>query len=367
MTSQLFSPISLRGLTLANRIVIAPMCQYSAIDGNANDWHLIHLGHMALSGAGLLMIEATGVEPAGRITPACLGLYSDENEAALTKVIEAVRARSGIALGIQVAHAGRKGSVNVPWAGGKPATKDEGGWQTVAPSALPLAEGWPEPHELTIETMAEVRGAFVASAERAVRVGFDLIEVHTAHGYLLHEFLSPISNRRSDDYGGSLENRMRFPLEVAAAVRAAWPDDRPLGVRITGSDGIDGGLTAGDAVDFTRTLHELGCDYVCVSSGGIAPGAHLVTGPSYNVPTAARIKAETDMAVRAVGEITEARQAEDIIASGQADMIAMARALLDDPRWPWHAAHELGADITYPPQYQRSHPDLWPGAKTARV
>ena len=366
MPSQLFSPISLRGLILANRIVVSPMCQYSSVDGNANEWHLIHLGHMALSGAGLLMTEATGVQPEGRITPACLGLYSDDNEAALAKVIETVQAHSDTRLGIQLAHAGRKASSQVPWAGGKALSKDEGAWPTVAPSARPFAAGWPEPHALERAEMTRIRDAFVAAAERAARIGFDLVEVHAAHGYLLHEFLSPIANKRSDDYGGSLESRMRFPLEVAAAVRAAWPDDRPLGLRITGSDGVEGGLTDGDAVVFARKLHELGCDYVCVSSGGIAPGAHLVSGPGYNVPIAAKIKSETDIAVRAVGQITGARQAEDIIASGQADQVALARAFLDDPRWPWHAAQTLGVDLTYPAPYARSHPSLWPGAQTVR-
>ncbi|MCH8113308.1 MAG: NADH:flavin oxidoreductase/NADH oxidase [Proteobacteria bacterium] len=366
MPSQLFSPITLRGLTLRNRIVIAPMCQYSASDGNANEWHLIHLGHMALSGAGLLMIEATGVQPEGRITSRCLGLYSDGNEAALAKIIAAIRERSGIAFGIQIAHAGRKGSVHVPWEGGRPLSNQEGAWKTVAPSALRFGESSPEPHALGAAEMDALCDAFVETAERAARIGFDLIEVHAAHGYLLHEFLSPIANRRSDDYGGSPENRMRFPLEVVASVRQVWPDDRPLGLRITGSDGVDGGLTADDADHFARKLHELGCDYVCVSSGGIAPGAHLESGPGYNVPTAAKIKSETDIAVRVVGHILDAQQAEDIIATGQADMVAMARALLDNPRWPWHAALNLGAHIEYPAPYARSHPDLWPGAKLLR-
>lgn len=363
MPSQLFSPIDLRGLTLPNRIVIAPMCQYSAVDGTANEWHLIHLGHLALSGAGLLMIEATGVEPEGRITPACLGLYSDENEAALAKVIATVREHGGTPLGIQIAHAGRKASVHVPWEGGQPLSEQDGAWKTVAPSALSFGDGWPEPRALGAVEMDALREAFVSTAERAARIGFDLIEVHAAHGYLLHEFLSPVSNRRGDEYGGSLENRMRFPLEVVASVHQAWPDERPLGLRITGSDGVEGGLTDDDAVAFTRKLHEVGCDYVCISSGGIAPGAFLASEPGYNVPIAAKIKSETDMAVRVVGQITEAIQAEDIIATGQADMVALARALLDNPRWPWHAAQALGAHLDYPPPYARSHPDLWPGAK----
>ena len=355
MPSYLFSAIALRDPTLANRIVIAPMCQYSAVDGSANEWHLIHLGHMALSGAGLLVLEATG----GR------GCWP--HHASLPRPLFG-RQRSRPGKNHRNAAGAQRDRTRHParprWPQGM-LSRDEGAWPTVAPSALPFAEGWPEPHTLSIAEMGAVRDAFV-QADRAARIGFDLVEVHAAHGYLLHEFLSPISNRRLDSYGGSLENRMRFPLEVASAVRAAWPDERPMGLRITGMDGLEGGLTADDAVVFTRQLHDLGCDYVCVSSGGIAPGARLPSGPGYLVPITAQVKSETDTAVRAVGQILDPQQAEDIIATGQADMVAMGRALLDNPRWPWHAAQRLGAELAYPQQYARSHPDLWSGAKSIR-
>lgn len=359
MASQLFSPVTLRGLTLPNRIVVSPMCQYSAMDGSANDWHTVHLGQLALSGAGLLMIEATGIQAEGRITLGCLGLYSAENETALAKVLQACRVISNIPLGIQISHAGRKGSAQVPWKGGQSLSAKEGAWTTVAPSAMRLDDDWPEPHALDHVEIREIRDTFVATTERAARLGLDLIEVHMAHGYLLHQFLSPLSNLRTDDYGGDRECRMRFPLEVITAVRAVWPDDRPLGVRITGTDAAEGGLIIDDAVILTKRLKELGCDYVCVTSSLIAPGAWLATSPGYMVPLAARIKTETGMPTRAVGMIVDALQAEEIIASGQADMVALGRAFLDDPRWPWHAAQKLGVDLAYPPQYQRSHPTQW--------
>jgi 2,4-dienoyl-CoA reductase-like NADH-dependent reductase (Old Yellow Enzyme family) len=361
MPTHLFSPITIGGLTLANRIAVSPMCQYSAVDGSASDWHLQHLGSLSLSGAGVLVVEATAVEPQGRITPSCLGLYSDANEAALERVVATCRRWGNTKLGIQLAHAGRKASAQVPWQGGKPLATAEGAWQTVAASAIPFDAGWPAPAELDGNGLARLREAFAAAARRADRLGFDLLELHGAHGYLLHSFLSPIANRRGDEYGGSFDNRMRFPLEVAAAVRAVWPREKALGMRITGSDWIEGGLTSADAALFAAALKEAGLDYVCVSSGGISPQARVVVGPGYQVPFAEAVKRDGRIAVQAVGMIADPQQAEAIVAEGRADCVALARGFLDDPRWAWHAADALGAEIACPPQYRRSRPDLWPG------
>jgi 2,4-dienoyl-CoA reductase-like NADH-dependent reductase (Old Yellow Enzyme family) len=366
MSSSLFTPIALRDLTLANRIVVSPMCQYSADDGSANDWHMQHLGSLSVSGAGLLMIEATAVEQAGRITHGCLGLYSDANEAALGRVVAACRRFGNTALGIQLAHAGRKGSAQRPWEGIHALSKPAGAWITVAPSPIALAEQWPTPHPLAAADLDRIEAAFVAATRRAARLGLDLVEAHCAHGYLLHEFLSPIANQRGDAYGGSLENRMRFPLRVMAAMRAAWPAAKPLGARITGTDWLPGGFSVEDAVVFAGALKAIGCDYVCVSSGGIVPKAPIPVGPGYQLDLAARVRRDAGIVTRAVGLLAEPHQAEAVIASGQADMVAMARAFLDDPRWPWHAAELLGAGVAYPPQYERSRANLWPGAKLAR-
>jgi NADPH2 dehydrogenase len=341
------------------------MCQYSAVDGLANDWHLQHLGSLSLSGAGVVIVEMTAVEPQGRITPACLGLYSDANEAALERVVATCRRWGNTRLGIQLAHAGRKASVHVPWQGGRPLSADEGAWQTAAAAAIPFDEGWPAPRALDGEGLARIRGAFVAAARRADRLGFDLLELHGAHGYLLHAFLSPIANDRTDDYGGSPGNRMRFPLEVAAAVRTVWPREKALGMRITGSDWVDGGLTSADATLFAAALKEAGLDYVCVSSGGISPQARVAIGPGYQVPFAEAVKRDGKIAVQTVGMIADPRQAEAIVAEGRADWVAIGRAFLDNPRWSWHAADTLGAEIASPPQYHRSRPPLWPGAALA--
>ncbi len=362
MPSHLFSPIAIGGVTLPNRIAVSPMCQYSAVDGSATDWHLQHLGSLSLSGAGLLILEATAVEAAGRITQSCLGLYSDANEAALERVVATCHRWGNAKLGIQLAHAGRKASTQVPWAGGKPLGEAEGAWQRVGASLIPFAEGYPAPEPLDEAGLARVRDAFVAAARRAARLGFDLVELHGAHGYLLHSFLSPIANHRTDWYGGSVENRMRFPLEVAAAVRAAWPRDKALGMRITGFDWTPGGLTTADAVVFARELERIGFDYVCVSSGGISPAARVEVGAGYQVPFAAAVKAGSGLAVQAVGMIVAPRQAERIVAEGKADCVALARGFLDDPRWAWHAADALGDEAACPPQYARSRPGLWPGA-----
>jgi NADPH2 dehydrogenase len=358
MASLLFSPIDLRGLHLANRIVVSPMCQYSAVEGSLTDWHLMHLGQFAVSGAGLVFIEATGVEPAGRITLGCPGLYSDENEAAMARVVRFFRDYGNARIGIQLAHAGRKASTGLAWQGGKPLTAAAGAWQTWSASDLPYAEGWHSPQALDEDGRARVTAAFVAAAERALRLDIDLIEIHSAHGYLLHQFLSPLSNRRTDAYGGALEGRLRFPLEVFEAVRAVWPSDRPLGVRLSATDWVEGGWDLESSIAYVAALQERGCDFVDVSSGGLSPAQEIAAGPGYQVKFAAEIRRATQATVMAVGQIVEARQAETILASGQADMVALARGVLFDPRWPWHAAEALGDQAAFPPQYQRAHPSL---------
>jgi NADPH2 dehydrogenase len=361
MTSALFSPIRLAGLDVANRIVVSPMCQYSADDGVGNDWHMTHLGMLANSGAGMLVIEATHVERRGRITHGCLGLYSDACEAALERVVYHCHHIGSAKLAIQLAHAGRKASSQRPWEGAKALTAEEDAWPTIAPSALPFGPGWHTPAAMTEDDMARVTTAFVDAAKRAVRVGFDAVELHLAHGYLLHSFVSPLSNKRNDAYGGSLDGRMRFPLDVAKAVRAAVPREMPLGARITGSDWLDGGLTAADAVTLAKALKAAGLDYIDISSGNVSVDSRAPSDPGYNVPLAEPVRREAGIATRVVGMIANAKQAEDIVASGKADMVAMARAFLDDPHWGWHAAQALGAEVTRPPQYARTAPKLWPG------
>ena len=356
MTSRLFQPIQLGSLHLENRIVIAPMCQYSARDGVAGTWHLIHLGHLALSGAGLLFIEATAVEPEGRISPADLGLWSDETEAALARLLDSVRAESAMPIGLQLAHAGRKASVRPPWEGSAQIPLEEGGWNCVAPSPVPHNPGERPPVALDAAGLQRVRNAFAEAARRAARIGLDTVEVHAAHGYLLHQFLSPLSNRRDDAYGGSLENRMRFPLEVFEAVRAAFPADRPVGVRVSATDWAKGGWDLEQTIAFAQAVKERGCAFIDVSSGGLTPMQNIPVAPNYQVPFAEAVKRATGMPTIAVGLITEARQAEAVIADGQADMVALARGILYDPRWPWHAAAELGAEVKAPKQYWRSQP-----------
>ncbi len=354
--SQLFSPFAIGDLQLKNRIVIAPMCQYSAENGEATDWHLIHLGHLALSGAGLLIVEATAVEPAGRISPGDLGLWSDATEAALRKVLLSVRKYSAMPIAIQLAHAGRKASSHVPWEGGQLIPPAEGGWPALAPSAIPHGPQEPPPVALDRAGLQRIREAFVAAAQRAHRIGLDAIEVHAAHGYLLHEFLSPLANARTDEYGGALENRMRFPLEVFEAVRAAVPAALPVGIRISGTDWVDGGWDAEQSVVFGHALRERGCAFIHVSSGGLSTQQKIPLGPDYQVPLAEKLRAEIGLPTIAVGLVTEAAQAEAIVAEGRSDMVALARGILFDPRWPWHAAAELGAQVDAPPQYWRSQP-----------
>ncbi len=356
MASQLFTPIQLRDVTLENRVVIAPMCQYSAVDGNVVDWHLMHLGQLAMSGSGLLFVEATAVEPEGRITPGCVGLYSDDNEAALARVVGFCRDYGNVKLGIQLAHAGRKGSVLEPWRGGTPAGDDES-WTTVGASVEGYGD-WPAPEALDEAGLARVLDGFVASTKRSERIGFDVVELHGAHGYLLHQFLSPLSNHRDDAYGGSLENRMRFPLQVIEAVREAWPATKPLGIRVSATDWVAGGWNIEDTITFGRAAAELGIDFIDVSSGGMSPVQEIVAGPGYQVGFAARIKTETGLPTMAVGMINDPVQAETIVRSGQADMVALARGMLYDPHWTWRAAEALHANAAYPPQYARSHPSL---------
>ncbi|QWF71818.1 NADH:flavin oxidoreductase/NADH oxidase [Methylomonas paludis] len=354
--SQLFTPYTIDGLTLPNRIVIAPMCQYSAEDGKATDWHLMHLGNLSMSGAGLLIIEATAVAPEGRITPADLGLWSDTTEAALAKVLNAIRLYSAMPIAIQLAHAGRKASTAVPWAGGRQIASEQGGWTTVAPSALPYSPEEANPIALDQAGLDRILHGFVTAAQRAHRLGIQAIELHAAHGYLLHEFLSPLANTRTDNYGGSLENRMRFPLAVLAAVRAAVPNTMPVGIRISATDWISGGWDLAQSVVFAQALRELGCAFIHVSSGGLSPLQQIPVGPGYQVHLAETIRAETSLPTIAVGLITEPEQAETIIANGQADMVGLARGILYDPRWPWHAAAKLNAQVSAPPQYWRCQP-----------
>lgn len=368
--SQLFTPFRIGELAVDNRIVIAPMCQYSADSGLATDWHLIHLGHLALSGAGLLMLEATAVEPEGRITPDDLGLWSDDCERALGRVLESVRRHSAMPLAIQLAHAGRKASSHVPWRGGKQLAPEQGGWSAVAPSAEAYAPGEVAPLALDRDGLQRVRDAFAMAARRSARLGLDAIEIHAAHGYLLHEFLSPLSNTRGDEYGGPAANRMRFPLEVFDAVRAAVPSAMPVGIRISATDWVEGGWDLEQSVALGHALRERGCSFIHVSSGGLAPQQRIQPGPGYQVPLAQRMRSETGLPTMAVGLITDAHQAEAIVAEGQADFVALARGILYDPRWPWHAAATLGAQVQAPPQYWRSPPaaagDLFAGARVGQ-
>lgn len=337
------------------------MCQYSAVDGCMTDWHVIHLGHLALSGAALLTIEATAVEPEGRISYADVGLWDEATELAFARTLESVRRWSEMPIAVQLAHAGRKASFEVPWKGGGQILPDQpNGWQAVAPSAVPYEADEHLPVALDRDGLARVRDAFADAAERAARLGLDAIQIHAAHGYLLHEFLSPLANLRGDEYGGKLANRMRFPLEVFDAVRSAFPADRPVSVRVSGTDWVEGGWGIEDTIAFAHDLESRGCAAIHISSGGLDPGQEIPVGPSYQVPLARAVKAATRMPVVAVGLITDFEQAEAIIGTGDADLIAIARTALYNPRWPWHAAAHFGESVRAPPQYYRSQPRQFP-------
>jgi 2,4-dienoyl-CoA reductase-like NADH-dependent reductase (Old Yellow Enzyme family) len=355
--SMLFSPCQLGPLTLRNRIVIAPMCQYSATEGLANSWHLMHLGNLTLSGASALIIEATAVERIGRISDGCLGLWSDTHQIALKGVIDNIKPIATTKLFIQLAHAGRKGSSHKPWEGGKPIDTAAGGWKTVAPSALSHGTDEPLPSALDSAGITRICQAFVDAAKRSADLGLDGIELHYAHGYLFHQFLSPLSNHRTDEYGGSLENRMRFPLSVFEAVRAAVPKYMALGVRLSATDWVEGGWTISESNVLAQRLEEMGCDFLHVSSGGASNQQKIPVGPGYQVHLAQEIKLHVKgMPIIAVGLINDAVQAETILQEGKADLIALARGILYDPRWPWHAAATLGAQVEAPPQYLRCQP-----------
>jgi len=360
MSSTLFSKFKMRDLELSNRIVVSPMGQYSAVDGCATDWHMMHLGHLAVSGAGLLFTEATAVSLPGRLSKTDLGLWSDANEEALARVVAFCRKHGGAKLGSQLYHGGRKSSISTAWEGQKAIPVDNGGWTPESASDVPYPRR-NVPEALDAAGIKKAIGAFAAAAQRADRAGFDIIEIHGAHGYLIHNFLSPFANVRTDAYGGSLQGRMRFALEVFEGIRAVWPEHKPLGMRISATDWVEGGWTLDDSVVLATELKKRGCDYITASSGGSVPEQQLKVGPGYQVPFAERIRREAGIATMAVGLITEPRQAEAIVASGQADMVALGRGMLFNPRWPWHAAMELGEQVYYPPQYERSHPKMRAG------
>ena len=351
----LFQPLTVRGVTFPNRIAVSPMCQYSALDGVPNDWHLVHLGSRAVGGAGIVFSEATAVEARGRISAHCLGLWNDAQQEMFARMAAFISAQGAVPA-IQLAHAGRKASTVPPFAGGGQLPAGEGGWQPLAASPLPFNPADPPPLEMDSAMLAEVVAAFGQSARRAREAGIRLVEVHAAHGYLVHSFLSPLSNQRQDAYGGSLENRARLLMEVLDAVRAEWPGELPLFVRLSCTDWVEGGWDLEQSVAYAHELKKLGCDFIHVSSGGLSTQQQIKAGPDFQVPFAERIKQETGLPTIAVGLITEPEQAEAIIAEGRADMVALGRGMLYNPRWPWHAAAKLGAQVDGPPQYWRGPP-----------
>ena len=355
MTSRLFSPFTVRSVTARNRVFVSPMCQYSSVDGMPTDWHLVHLGSRAVGGAGLVMVEATAVSPEGRISPADSGIWSDGHARAFARIAAFVKAQGAVPA-IQLAHAGRKASTDAPWRGGGPVARAEGGWEPIAASAEPFAPGHLVPRAMGPADLDAVVAQFEAATRRSLDAGFEVVELHAAHGYLLHGFLSPLVNRRQDDLGGSLENRMRFPLRVARAVRAAWPERLPLFVRISATDWVAGGFDLAEATAFSRALKDAGVDLIDCSSGGAVPDAKIAAGPGYQTPFAAAIRRDAGVATGAVGLITAPAQAEQIVATGEADVVLLARELLRDPYWPLHAAKALGAEVPWPPQYERSKP-----------
>ena len=352
--SRLFEPLKIKTVTLRNRICVSPMCQYSTPDGVAGDWHMVHLGSRAVGGAGVVMVEASAVSPEGRITPDDLGIWSDRQAEALAPIVSFMK-RFGAVCGIQIAHAGRKASTAAPFKGGHPLSSSEGSWQTLGPSAVPFGN-YPAPRAMEKTDLSKVRNDFREAALRALSARFDILELHLAHGYLLHSFLSPLSNRRTDKYGGSLENRMRFPLEVVRSVREIWPETLPLWVRISSTDWAEGGWDPDMSVELSRHLKSAGVDVIDASSGGLTPDAVIPLGPGYQTAIAARIRREVDIPVVAVGMITDPVQAEHAILTGQADLVSLAREMLRDPYWPLHAAHRLGQNVAWPAQYERAKP-----------
>jgi 2,4-dienoyl-CoA reductase-like NADH-dependent reductase (Old Yellow Enzyme family) len=353
--AKLFEPLVIRSLQIKNRITVSPMCQYSSEDGFANDWHLVHLGSRAVGGAGIVMVEATAVSAVGRITHHDLGIYYDEHVAPLKRITDFIKGQDSIAA-IQIAHAGRKASHHRPWEGGAALKEGEDPWQTEAPSELAFKEGEPLPHELSIEEINGIREQFAQAARRALQAGFQVIELHAAHGYLIHEFLSPISNQRTDEYGGSFENRIRFLVELTEEIRKIWPENLPLFVRLSATDWVEGGWNIDESVALSTILKSKGVDLVDCSSGGNSPAQKIPLGPLYQAPFAARIKEEAGILTGAVGLITKAEEAEDIIATGGADLVLLAREFLRDPYFPLHAAQQLGAEIRWPAQYERAKP-----------
>lgn len=358
MSSRLFSPMTIGSMHLKNRIVIPPMCQYSALEGKPGGWHFMHYGSFACSGAGMLIVEATGVRPEGRITPFCLGIWNDEQGLEHASLRAGLRQFSDMPVGIQLAHAGRKGSTRPMWTRGGMVPESEGGWIPVAPSPIAFTMGDPLPQALAEEDLPQIVRSFAEAAARADNAGYDFIELHAAHGYLLHQFLSPVTNKRKDRYGGSLANRMRLVLDTFQAIRAVFPENKPVGIRISATDWIDGGWDVKNSITLLKKLEKLGCAYAHVSSGGLSPEQNIAPGPSYQVDFAAKIKQQLTIPTIAVGLITSPEQAEGIVVSEQADLVAIGRGMLFDPRWPWHAALSLGASVDAPPQYWRGAPYL---------
>jgi 2,4-dienoyl-CoA reductase-like NADH-dependent reductase (Old Yellow Enzyme family) len=356
-TARLFEPLQIRDVLLQNRAVVSPMCQYSAEDGFANDWHLVHLGSRAVGGAGLVIVEATAVEARGRISPGDLGIWNDAHVEPLARITRFIKKHSASVPGIQLAHAGRKASTDAPWRGGKRVAESEGGWGTVAPSPIPFNEGDATPAELSQPEIGGVVESFKTAARRALQAGFDIVEIHGAHGYLLHEFLSPLSNKRTDQYGGSFENRTRLVLEVVEAVRTVWPERLPLFLRISATDWVENGWDPDQSVELARLVKPLGVDLIDCSSGALVPKARIPAKPGFQVPFAERIKKETGILTGAVGLITEPEQAEDIVGNEQADLVFLARELLRDPYWPIHAAEIVGGTVNIPDQYARAFPN----------
>jgi 2,4-dienoyl-CoA reductase-like NADH-dependent reductase (Old Yellow Enzyme family) len=351
----LFTPLSLRDLRLRNRVAVSPMCQYSSIDGFATDWHLVHLGSRAVGGAGLVICEATAVSPEGRISPQDLGIWSDDHVPMLARITAFLR-EHGAAAGIQLAHAGRKASTAQPWQGGAPVPVGQGGWPVVGPSAIPFDDGHPVPTALDGDGIAKVKADFAAATRRALAAGFQVAEIHAAHGYLLHSFLSPLANRRQDDYGGSFDNRIRLLLEVTEIVRSIWPEGMPVCVRLSATDWVDGGWDIDQTIELSQRLRERGVDLIDCSSGGVVPGVRIPVGPGYQVPFAAAVRAQAAIPTGAVGMIVSPEQADQIVRTGQADLVLIAREMLRDPYWPLHAARTLGHDVAWPVQYDRARP-----------